>query len=156
MGLTITKRTKIIKIYYKTGISATATYSDLRGDYGLHNRATTKAIGKIVKKFEETGMVTNIKRHGHHPFAHSAENIAIVSECVPENPNVSIPRCHQELGLSYGTLWCILHLELHLSPYIVQQTQQLKSADHSQHRNGMGARTTGGGPQFFEQNFLQR
>ena len=57
--LTITQRITIIKIYYKNGDSATATYRALRGDYGLHNRPTTQAIGKIVKKFEETGAVTN-------------------------------------------------------------------------------------------------
>ena len=114
--LTITQRIKIIKTYYKNGDSATATYRALRGDYGLHNRPTTQAIGKIVKKFEETGAVTNIVRPVHHRFARSAENIAAVSESVAEDPNVSIPRRSQELGLSYGTLWRILHLDLHLHP----------------------------------------
>ena len=75
-------------------------------------------------------MVTNIERLVHHRFAHSAENIAIVSECVAEDPNVSIPRRSQVLGLSYGTLWLSLHLDLHLRPYKVQLTQQMKPADH--------------------------
>lgn len=35
--------------------------------------------------------------------------------------------------MSYGTLWCSLYLALHLYPYKVQITQQLKPADH-QHR----------------------
>ena len=48
---TITQHIKIIKIYYKNGDSATAMYHGLRGDYGLHNRLNTQAIGKIVKKF---------------------------------------------------------------------------------------------------------
>ena len=39
----------------------TATYLALRGDYCLHNRPTTQVIAKIVKKFEETGAVTNIE-----------------------------------------------------------------------------------------------
>ena len=65
-------------------------------------------------KFEETGVIINIERSVHHRFAHSAENIAIVSESVAKDTNVSIPRCPQELGLSYGTLWRILHLDLHL------------------------------------------
>ena len=47
---------------------------------------------------------------------------------------MSIPRGSQELGLSYGTLRRILHLDLHLPPYKVQQTQLLKPADHSQRR----------------------
>ena len=70
-------------------------------------------------------MVTNIERPVYHRFARSAENIAIVSESVAEDPNVSIPRRSQELGLSYGTLWRILHLDLHLHPYNVQLRQQL-------------------------------
>ena len=98
--LTITQRIKIIKTYYKNGDSATATYRALRGDYGLHNRPTTQAIGKIVKKFEETGAVTNIVRPVHHRFARSAENIAAVSESVTEDPNVSIPRRSHEFFLA--------------------------------------------------------
>ena len=59
---------------------------------GLRNRPTTQAIDKIVKKFEETGVVTNIERPVHHRFACSAENIVIVSESVAKDQNVSISR----------------------------------------------------------------
>ena len=55
-----------------------------------------------MKKFKETGVITNIERPVHHRFARSAENIAIVSESVAEDPNASIPRRSQELGLSYA------------------------------------------------------
>ena len=48
-------------------------------------------------------MATNIKRLVHHRFACFAENIAIVSESVAQDPSVAIPRPSQELGLSYGT-----------------------------------------------------
>ena len=99
--LTITQRIKIIKTYYENGISATAAYCALRGDYGLQNRPTTQAMGKIVKKFEETGVVTNIEKPVHHRFDRSAENIAIVNESVAEDRNVSISRRSQELG-HYG------------------------------------------------------
>ena len=37
-------------------------------------------------------MVSNIERPVHHRFAGSAENIAIISESVAEDPNVSISR----------------------------------------------------------------
>ena len=47
---------------------------------------------------------------------------------------MSIRRRSQELLLSYGPLWRILHLELHLHSYKVQHTQKLKPADHSQRR----------------------
>ena len=55
-----TQRVKIVKTYYKSGDSATTTCRALRGDYGLHNRPTTQAIDKLVKKFEETGEVSII------------------------------------------------------------------------------------------------
>ena len=48
------------KIGYLSSIGA------LRGDYGLHNHPITQAIGKIVKKFEVTAVVTNIVRAVHH------------------------------------------------------------------------------------------
>ena len=83
--LIITQRIKIIKTYYKNGDSATAKYSALREDYGLPNRPTTQAVGKIVKKFERTGVVTNIARLVHLRFACFAENKAIVCESVAED-----------------------------------------------------------------------
>ena len=58
--LIVTQCIKIIKTYYRHGDSAPATYRSLREDYGLHNHPTTQAIDKIVKKFEDTGVVTNI------------------------------------------------------------------------------------------------
>ena len=66
----------------------------------LHNRPTTQAIIKIVKKFEETGMIADIEAPLRHCFVRYAENIAIVSESVAEDPNVAIPRRSQVLGLS--------------------------------------------------------
>ena len=112
--LTIIERIKIIKTFQKNCDSATATYRALRGDNGLHNHPTTQAIGKIVKKFEETGVATYIESPVHNRLVRSAEDIAIVSESVAEDSNVSIPRCSQELGQFYAILWRILHLDLHL------------------------------------------
>ena len=85
-------------------------------------RSIMQAIGKIVKKFYNTEVVTIIERTMHHYFAHSAENIAIESEGVAEDPNVSIPHRPQKLRLSYGTLWRILHVDLHLHPSVAHAT----------------------------------
>ena len=57
-----------------------------------------QAFGKIVKKFEDTGVGTNIETSVHHSFAWFAENIAIVSESIAEDPNVLIPsRSHRRI-----------------------------------------------------------
>ena len=116
----------------------TGTYRALRRESGfLHNRPTTQAIGIIVKEFEETAVVTNIKRPVHHRFARSAKNIAIVSDNVAEDPNVSISCRSHELGLSYGILWRILYLDLQQDPYKIKLSQPLKPANHSQRRRYM-------------------
>ena len=102
-----------------------------------------------MKKFEKTEVVRNIKGPADYCFAPSAENIAIVSKSAAKDSNVSIPRRHQELGLPYGTLWRILHLDLHLYPYQIHLTQQLKPADHSQRREWVLAQQAVN-DQFFE------
>lgn len=132
--LTIDQRVKIIKSYYKNSDSAVSTFRALRADYGRHNRPTKQTILNTVNKFEQTGSVTDIVRSVHHRNIRNAENIASVAESVEEDPNLSIPRRAQHLGLSYGSLWRILHLDLHLHPYKVHLTQELKPADHGQRR----------------------
>ena len=84
--LTITQHIKMIKTYYKNGDLPTKTYRALRVDYGLHNRPTMQAIGKIVQKFKETGVVTNIEKPVHQRFTRFTENITIVSASVRSTP----------------------------------------------------------------------
>ena len=79
-----------------------------------------------MKKFEEIGVVPNTERPVHHRFDRSAENIAILSESVAEDPNVSIPPHSEALGLSYGTLWRILHSGLHIHPSPVHATNEAR------------------------------
>ena len=50
--------------------------SALRKDYGLHSRPIMQAIGKNVKKLEDTGVVINIERPVRNRFARTDENIA--------------------------------------------------------------------------------
>ena len=57
-----------------------------------------------------------------------------VSESGADNPNASIFRRSQDLGLAYGIMWRILQLDLQLHPYKVHLRQQLKPAEHSQRR----------------------
>ena len=58
-----------------------------------------------MKKFQETGVVTNI------------ENTAITSESIAEDWTVSIPSRPQELRLYF------IYLDLYLHPYKVQLPQ---------------------------------
>ena len=89
-----------------------------------------QAIGKIVKKFKETGVATNIESPVHHRFTRSAENIAILSER-PECVNSS---SYSGIRTVLRHIMAFFHLDLHLHPFKVQLTQQLKSAKNSQRR----------------------
>lgn len=75
-----------------------------------------------------------LRRPVHHFNARSIENIAAISARVAQNSNLSLPPHSQQFGLSYSSLWRILHLDLHLRLYKVQLTQKLNSADHSPRR----------------------
>lgn len=50
-------------------------------------------------------------------YVRSAENIAPVSDSVAEDPALCIRCRSQSFGLSYASLWRILHKEVHLHPY---------------------------------------
>lgn len=67
-----------------------------RSDNGTHNRLTARANGKILNKFEKTGLVTDIVKSVHLRFACSTSNIHTLKK--------SFSRCSQELGLSSSVL----------------------------------------------------
>ena len=74
-------------------------------------------LTKLLRNLKRPEWFRILEKPVHNRFACSGENIATVSQSVAENPNVSIPRRSHELGLSYGTLCRILHLNLNLHPY---------------------------------------
>ena len=61
-------------------------------------------------------------------------SLGIVSESIAEDPIVANSRRTQELGLFYGKLWHIFHLDLHLHLYKIQLMQELKPTDYSERR----------------------
>lgn len=131
---TIAQRVNFVKLYYKNGDSPARVFRAIRNDFPRHGRPTEHTIGNVVRKFEQTGSVADIHRPTHHRNVRSHENIAAVAESVEEDPTTSINRRSQQLGLSYGSLWRILHLDLHLHPYKVRLAQKLERGDHGMRR----------------------
>ena len=74
----------------------------------------------MVKNFEETGSVQDIKLTMPVGVARSAKNIAAVHKSVLHDPQISISRRSQQLGISRTTTWRILKDELNLFPYKIQ------------------------------------
>ena len=127
---TIEQRVEIVKIYYQSQCSVRQTFRALRRVYGVHDRPTESSIRRLMQKFEESGSVVDRPTPVRQRRVRSVENIAAVRESVNENPRQSIPRRAQEVGLSRMSTWRILHYDLHLHPYKVQLTQELKPNDH--------------------------
>ena len=129
--LTIEQRVKIVEAYYENGRSNKNAFCTLCEFFGQHNRPSE--IGKIVRKFKETGSVADVKTPSHAHLCRSDENIAAVRESVAEHPDISICHCAQELNLSRTSLQRILTNNMSLYAYKVQLTQELKPDDHLKH-----------------------
>ena len=63
-------------------------------------------------------------------IARSEETIAAVSASIQNEPNQSIPRRSQELGIARTTLWCIMRKDLGLNAYKIKLTQELQTLYH--------------------------
>ena len=68
-------------------------------------------------------------------IARSEEIIAAVSESIQNEPNQSIPRRSQELGIAQTKLWRIMRKYLGLHAFKIKLTQELKPLDHLKRRN---------------------
>ena len=114
---TIEQHAQIIKIYYRNNESVRKTFRALREFYGRNNRPAESTIRRLVNKFESSGTVTDTIVPVRQRNARSEANIAAVNESVHENPNLSVPRRSQELGISQTSTWRILRKGLGLYPY---------------------------------------
>ncbi|CAK9801727.1 Transposable element Tc3 transposase [Anthophora quadrimaculata] len=131
---TIQQRVEIVKIYYKNSCSVRQTFRELRNIYGRNDRPTERSIQRIIAKFEQSGSVADRAVPLRRRNARSKENIDAVAESVSEDPNLSIPRCAQAVGLSATSTWRILRKDLGMHPYKIQLTQELKPQDHQARR----------------------
>ena len=84
-----------------------SVYRALRPFYGVHNRPTECTIRHIIGKLENNLTLLDDTRPIRPRTARNVENIAAVNESFAEDPEESIRRRTQQLGLSYGTTWAI-------------------------------------------------
>ena len=130
----IEQRVQIIKIYDQNNESVRKMFRALREFYGRNNRPAESTIRRLVNKFQSSGTLTDMIVPVRERNARSKANIAAVNESVHENPNLSVPRRSQELGISQTSTWRIWRKDLGLHPYKIQWTQELKPNDHSLRR----------------------
>ncbi|GFS63733.1 putative DD41D transposase [Trichonephila inaurata madagascariensis] len=114
--------------------SVAATLRALTPILGRNSRPSRQAVTSLVKRFESTYSLCDVAVPVRLRVGRSVENIAAVETSVANDPNQSIPRRSQELGIAKTTLWRILRKDLTLHPYKIRLTQELKPMDHSKRR----------------------
>ena len=99
------QRLEIIKNYYRHSESVVATLRALTLIFGRNNRPTRQAVRTIVDKFETKCTTLDVPVPKRRRIARSEEIIAAVSAPIKNEPNQSIPRRSQELGIAQDYLW---------------------------------------------------
>ena len=112
-----------------------ATLRALALIFGRNNRSTQQAVRAIVNKFETKFTLLDVPVPKRLRIALSEEIIAAVSALIQNEPNQSIPRRSQELGIAQRTLWRIIRKDLGLHAFKIKLTQELKPLDHLERRN---------------------
>ena len=127
------QRLEIIENYYRNSELVVATLRALTPIFGRNNRPTRQAVRAIVDKFETKFTLLDVpvpKRR----IARSEEIIAAVSASSQNEPNQSIPRRSQELGIAQTTLWRIMRKDLGLYAFKIKLNQGLKPLDYLKRR----------------------
>ena len=88
----------------------------------------------IVDKFETKFTLLDVPVPKRRRIAPSEGIMAAVSASIQNEPNQSIPRLFQELGIAQTTLWRIMRKDLGLHACKIKLTQELKPLDHLKRR----------------------
>ena len=112
-----------------------ATLRVLTPIFGRNNRPTRQAVRAIADKFETKFTLLDVPVTKRRRITRSEEIIAAVSASTQNEPNQSIPRPSQELGITQTILWRIMRKDLGLHAFNFKLTQELKPLDHLKRRN---------------------
>ena len=91
-----------------------ATLKALTPIFSRNNRPIRQAVRAIVDQFENKFTLLDVPVPKRRRIARSEEIIATVSASIQNEPNQSIPRRSQELGIAQTTLWRIMRKDLGL------------------------------------------
>ena len=129
------QRLEIIKNYYRNSKSVVATLRALTPIFVRNNCPTRQAVLAIVDKFENKWTLLDVPVPKRRRIARSEEIIAAVSVSIQNEPNQSIQRRSQELGIAQTTLWRIMRKDFGLHAFKMKLTQEIKPLDDLKRRN---------------------
>jgi hypothetical protein len=124
--LTPEQRVFLIKHFYQKGPNPNRVVLDLFQAKFLY-RPSEKAMTNLVEKFETEYTIEDRKRTKQHP-ATSEANQELVLASVAEDPNISIRKQAQIVGISASSVGRILKLHK-FHPYKMQVHQKLNEDD---------------------------
>ena len=119
---TTQQRLKIIKNYYRNSESVFPTLRALTPIFGRNNRPTRQAMRAIVDEFKTKFTLLKVLVPNRRRIARSEEMIAAVSASIQNEPNQTIPRRSQELGIAQTILWRIMRKDLGLHTFKIKLT----------------------------------
>ena len=133
MVFTLQQRILIIEVYFKTS-SPDAVRVAFGTKYPTLNAPSNETIRKLVAKFRDTGSVTNRSKKRTRTVLNS-ECLDAISESIENDPQTSIRRMSQAVGISYGSTQTAMTKLLNLHPYKVSVVQELKLPDYGKRVN---------------------
>lgn len=123
------QRFDIVVAYYENQRSIKKTQRALRPTFGVNNVPGERAIRRVVDKFTSQHTCVDTVNTRNHYRVRTAEVVAAVADSVEEDPDLSIRRRAQAVGLCASTLWKILRKDHSLKAYKIQLVQELKPLD---------------------------
>lgn len=131
----IADRVKIIQEYYKNGEKIANAHRALRNHFGTANCPNPTTIGRLVRKFVETGAVDDRPKVGKTKSIRTEPNIAAVRDSIQMDPTLSVACRAQKLGIPRTTLRRIMQNDLNLQAVTSIKTtniEDLKKNDGDQ------------------------
>ncbi|XP_023173537.2 uncharacterized protein LOC111601262 [Drosophila hydei] len=133
--LTPEQRLQIVEIFYQNNGSIRQTFRALRPIYGVHNRPSERLIRITMDRFRSTFTLNDNVHPMRRRTVRTAEAVAAVQKSIEQDPNQSLRRRSQQLGLCPSTLWKILRNDIKISKSVkIQLVQELKPNDHRMRR----------------------
>ena len=101
--LTPKQRLQIVEIFYQNNGSVRQTYRALRPFYGVHNRPSERLIRITMDRFRTTFTLNDNVHPVRRRTVRTEEAVAALQESIEEDPNQSIRRRSQQIGLCPST-----------------------------------------------------
>lgn len=127
-------RILLVRLYYENGSSAAAALRRYKTINGLcHDPFSVRAVERLLQKFEEHGVVTDLPRSGRPSFGD--DTVEIVQHALQRGQSssqlsiYSARAISKETGICKTTVLKVLKDRLHMHPYHLQLVHELKPQD---------------------------